>query len=232
MHAAGGNRVGGGRGSRTRMADTMETSSIVGATLKTMDESKKLMPRVPRSIARDMPPVCLDRWKFRSRFMMWPKVRREMLRMERCATFANTADRSSLNSDAPLLAMPSATPQKSTSAPPKKKKKKKKKKTVHCFERPRACAPGPANSHPISSVPAEVSPRMVAFAATSTAASFSFSRSIVHLNMNGTCTFATWRSTEARSAARAGQSHAQQHHAVRVGVRPHRWRGCRRRCRT
>jgi len=52
------------------MAETMETSRIVGTTLKTMDESRKLIPRVPRSMARDIPPVCLDRWKFRSRFMM------------------------------------------------------------------------------------------------------------------------------------------------------------------
>ena len=45
-----------------RMPVTIETSSAVGTTLKTMAVSTKLMARVPRSIARESAPVCRPRW--------------------------------------------------------------------------------------------------------------------------------------------------------------------------
>ena len=46
---------------------TRDTSRAVGTTLKTMEVRMKLMPRVPRSMMRFRAPVCLDRWKPRSR---------------------------------------------------------------------------------------------------------------------------------------------------------------------
>lgn len=62
---------------------------------------------VPLSKAFDMAPVCLERWKLRSREWMCRKVVLDSFRMELWATFANTAFRSSLNKEAPSLAPPS-----------------------------------------------------------------------------------------------------------------------------
>ena len=44
-----------------RMPQTMEISSAVGNTWKTMLVRRKLIPFVPRSMARVRPPVCLER---------------------------------------------------------------------------------------------------------------------------------------------------------------------------
>ena len=43
-----------------RMPETSSTSRPVGTTLKIIEERMKLIPRVPRSIARERPPV----WRF------------------------------------------------------------------------------------------------------------------------------------------------------------------------
>lgn len=51
----------------TRMPQTKEISSAVGNMWKTIDDNKKLIPFVPRSIALVKPPVCLVKWKFKSR---------------------------------------------------------------------------------------------------------------------------------------------------------------------
>lgn len=46
---------------------TRATSRIVGATLKTMLLRMKLMPLVPLSMTLFRAPVCLDKWKRRSK---------------------------------------------------------------------------------------------------------------------------------------------------------------------
>jgi hypothetical protein len=53
------------------------------------------------------PPVCLDRWKFRSSFSKWSKTVAATRRMAFCATLAKTALRISWNTAAPILVAPS-----------------------------------------------------------------------------------------------------------------------------
>lgn len=55
----------GGAG-HTRIPQTIEISSAVGKIWKTIEVKRKLMPLVPRSIALVSPPVCRERWKFKS----------------------------------------------------------------------------------------------------------------------------------------------------------------------
>ena len=54
------------RKGHTRMPETMPISRIVGAIWNTIHVSILLIPLVPRSIARDNPPVCRDRWNPKS----------------------------------------------------------------------------------------------------------------------------------------------------------------------
>jgi hypothetical protein len=75
----------------TRIPQTNEISRAVGMMWKTMDCKRKLIPFVPRSIALVKPPVCLDRWKFRSSFSKWSKTVAATRRMAFCATLAKTA---------------------------------------------------------------------------------------------------------------------------------------------
>ena len=91
----------------TRIPQTNEISRAVGIIWKTMDCKRKLIPFVPRSIALVRPPVCLDRWKFRSSFSRWSKTVAATRRMAFCATLAKTALRISWNTAAPILVAPS-----------------------------------------------------------------------------------------------------------------------------
>lgn len=92
----------------TNSPETMATSTAVGTTLKTSALCTNAIPRVPRSIAFDIPPVCRFRWKDKSNECRWRNIWRAILRTLCCATRANTALRSSLNSADPLRAAPSA----------------------------------------------------------------------------------------------------------------------------
>jgi hypothetical protein len=83
---------------------------MVGRMLKTMEVSTKLMPRVPRSMARAKPPVWRERWKRRSSESRWRKVLQATWRMDDCATLENTTFLSSVKPAAPTRAAPSAQP--------------------------------------------------------------------------------------------------------------------------
>ena len=62
---------------------------------------------VPLSMALDNAPVCLFRWKFRSRLWRWRNVLFATERMDPWATLANTAFLSSLKREALVRAAPS-----------------------------------------------------------------------------------------------------------------------------
>ena len=62
---------------------------------------------VPLSMALDNAPVCLFKWKLRSKLWRWRKVRRATLRIDPWATLANTAFLNSLKSEALVRAAPS-----------------------------------------------------------------------------------------------------------------------------
>ena len=63
---------------------------------------------VPLSIALDSAPVCLFKWKLRSKLWRWRKVLRATLRIDAWATLANTAFLNSLKREALVRAAPSA----------------------------------------------------------------------------------------------------------------------------
>ena len=63
---------------------------------------------VPLSMALDNAPVCLFKWKLRSKLWRWTKVRRATLRIDPWATLANTAFLNSLKREALVRAAPSA----------------------------------------------------------------------------------------------------------------------------
>lgn len=92
------------------MPHTRKISSAVGSTWKTMDVSKKLMPFVPLSIALVRPPVCRERWKFRSSRKRCSKTLQATRRIAFCATLANTAFRASWKRVALILVTPSRHP--------------------------------------------------------------------------------------------------------------------------
>ena len=79
----------------TRMPHTKDISNAVGNIWNTIDESRKLIPFVPRSMALVKPPVCLVKWKFRSSLSKCSYTLQATLRIAFCATLANTALRSS-----------------------------------------------------------------------------------------------------------------------------------------
>ena len=87
----------------------MDISRIVGKIWKSIEVSRKLIPFVPRSNALVRPPVCRDRWKFRSKLNKWLKTLRATFLIAFCATLAKTAFRSSWNKVAPILVTPYAT---------------------------------------------------------------------------------------------------------------------------
>lgn len=91
----------------TKMLLTSIISKSVGPRLKTRALSTKLIPRVPRSMALDSAPVCLLRWKPRSRLWRWRNTFLAILLMELWATFPNTAFLSSLKRAAPARDTPS-----------------------------------------------------------------------------------------------------------------------------
>ena len=65
------------------------------------------MPLVPRSRALVSPPVCLERWKFRSSLSRCSKTLQATRRIAFWATFAKTAFLSSWNIAALILVTPS-----------------------------------------------------------------------------------------------------------------------------
>ncbi|RMZ69399.1 hypothetical protein GMOD_00006198 [Pyrenophora seminiperda CCB06] len=87
---------------------TREISSAVGKMWKTIAVSKKLMPFVPRSMARVKPPVWRERWKLRSRRSRCSYTLQATLRIAFWATLAKTALRSSCETVAPIRVIPSA----------------------------------------------------------------------------------------------------------------------------
>ena len=66
-----------------------------------------LIPFVPRSIARDSPPVCLERWKAKSIERRWANVLHATCRIAFWATLAKIALRSSWKTVAPIRERPS-----------------------------------------------------------------------------------------------------------------------------
>lgn len=111
---------------------TNETSKIVGTMLKRRAAKRKLIPRLPLSIAwnemlcnnylslvtlnsneesrtLDRAPVCLFRWKERSKECRCRKTFLAMARTECCDTLENTAFLSSLKPKEQQRAMPSET---------------------------------------------------------------------------------------------------------------------------
>lgn len=94
------------------MPQTIEISSAVGIMWNTMDVRTKLIPFVPLSMARVRPPVCLDRWKFRSNRRRCSKILQATRRIAFCATFAKTALRSSWESAAPIRVVASVRKEK------------------------------------------------------------------------------------------------------------------------
>ena len=63
-----------------------------------MYESSVEMPRVPRSMSRDTPPVWRSRWKRSDRQCRWRNTCSATRRIARWATRTNTTSRSSANS--------------------------------------------------------------------------------------------------------------------------------------
>ena len=91
----------------TKTPLTRVTSNMMGSRLNTKALRTKLIPLVPLSIAFDKAPVCLLRWKARSRLWRWRKTFLAILRIEFWATLPNTAFRTSLKKAAPALDTPS-----------------------------------------------------------------------------------------------------------------------------
>jgi hypothetical protein len=60
--------------------------------------SSELMPRVPRSMSRVMPPVWRSRWKRKDRLCRWRNTPSAARRMARCTTRTNMTSRSSAKS--------------------------------------------------------------------------------------------------------------------------------------
>ena len=90
------------------MPQTIMISRAVGRMWKTIEVSTKLMPFVPRSIALVKPPVCFERWKFRSSRRRCSNTLQATLRMAFWATFAKTAFRNSWKIAAAILVVPSS----------------------------------------------------------------------------------------------------------------------------
>src|SRR3569832_2101938 len=67
----------------SRIAATRAISTSVGSTLNSMKVSKKLMPREPRSMSRETPPVWRSRWKRSARRCRWRKTCRATQRIAR-----------------------------------------------------------------------------------------------------------------------------------------------------
>lgn len=91
----------------TKTLLTSIISNTIGRRLNTNALRTKLMPLVPLSIALDKAPVCLLRWKPRSKLWRWRNTFLAILRIEFCATLPNTAFRTSLKKAAPALDTPS-----------------------------------------------------------------------------------------------------------------------------
>lgn len=85
----------------------MQTSTIVGITLKTRAFKTKASPRVPRSIAFDNAPVCRFRWNDKSNECKCRNILRAILLTLCCATREKTALRNSLKKADPARAKPS-----------------------------------------------------------------------------------------------------------------------------
>ena len=71
------------------------------------NEKLKHTDLVPLSIAFDKAPVWRDKWKLKSKLCKCKNTLLATLLIESWATLANTAFRSSLNKEAPALAVPS-----------------------------------------------------------------------------------------------------------------------------
>ncbi len=97
--------------SRQMKAVTSSSSSRVGRMLNTASRSTASTPLVPRSTARDRPPVCRSRWKRSDRRCRWRKVFSATMRTVRCCTLANTASRSSANPAEAMRSRPYAADQ-------------------------------------------------------------------------------------------------------------------------
>ena len=82
----------------SRIAATKPISSSVGKILNSMKLSRKEMPRDPRSMSRDTPPVCRWRWKRNDSACKWLNTLIATRRMARCVTLAKMASRNSPNS--------------------------------------------------------------------------------------------------------------------------------------
>ena len=67
--------------------------------MNSVNEIKELMPRVPRSISRVMPPVWRSRWKRRLMACKWRNTCRLMLRAVPSVALEKISSRSSVNSD-------------------------------------------------------------------------------------------------------------------------------------
>ena len=91
----------------TSMPQTNEISNAVGNMWNTIEDSKKLIPFVPRSMALVSPPVCLVKWKFKSSLNRCSYTLHATLRIAFWATLATTALRSSWDTVAPILVKPS-----------------------------------------------------------------------------------------------------------------------------
>ena len=63
-----------------------------------MYESSVEMPRVPRSMSRETPPVWRSRWKRSDSACRWRNTLSAMRRIARCVTRTNTTSRSSAKS--------------------------------------------------------------------------------------------------------------------------------------
>lgn len=79
----------------------------MGTILKTIADNTKFIPLEPRSIVLDKAPVCLLKWNAKSKLCKCMKTFFAIVRIECCATLANTALRNSLKPAAPALAIPS-----------------------------------------------------------------------------------------------------------------------------
>lgn len=91
----------------TRILLTSVISNTIGRRLNTKALRTKLIPLVPLSIALDKAPVCLLKWKPKSKLWRWRNTFLAILRIEFWATFPNTAFRTSLKKAAPALDTPS-----------------------------------------------------------------------------------------------------------------------------
>lgn len=91
----------------TNIPHTIVISRKMGIIWKTIDVSRKLIPFVPRSIARLSPPVCRVRWKLRSSRSRWSNTLQATRRIAFCATFAKMAFRISWKKAAPMRVTPS-----------------------------------------------------------------------------------------------------------------------------